>query len=249
MKRAQSRAELADAPQSRSARTRLFFKHEDAMADFLGLTEKQDLERADEDKIRALDKAIVNILKGEPVGHDGRKNAINTVNYKIDRSPIDEAKKEGYFTTMLQGDFLGTKDVKTTQPAATPIQEQKVIESMQEIPTTPKPKKSDTGDAYPSDPKFDNLRNSSIEMAEVENNANIEQIIVTPKTNSSREYALVEVAQTPQGFVNRYEFQTKTGGSSAAAMYYYLQSGPYFATKQEAINAGLTSLRSSAKKF
>ena len=240
----------ADSRQARSAATRSYGSWVEKAEKFLGRTNEPG--DYDFQYLRDFNRDLTAILMGAPLGVDyaEARRQQNTVVYDIDRKLIDKVREEAKgIENFTELDWLGTKDVKTTQPAAAPIQEQKVIESMQEIPTTPKPKKSDTGDAYPSDPKFDNLRNSSIEMAEVENNANIEQIIVTPKTNSSREYALVEVAQTPQGFVNRYEFQTKTGGSSAAAMYYYLQSGPYFATKQEAINAGLTSLRSSAKKF
>ena len=143
--RAQSRSENADSNQSRSAATRLFWKHEDAMTDFLGLpqggfdTETQT--KAEKDKIRALDRAISNILKGEPVGHDymSRENAINTVNYKIDRSLIDKAKKEGFLTDISQSNYLETKDVKPaqdniqeTQPAATPTQDN-IQESTTEV--------------------------------------------------------------------------------------------------------------------
>jgi hypothetical protein len=116
--RAQDRAENADAPQSKSAATRLFWKTEEAMEDFLGLTEKQDnLERADSDKIRALDKAIRNVLNGEPVGHDyfSPENFINTVNYKIDRSLIDKARKDNFLLQSRRRSYLETKDVKPIQ--------------------------------------------------------------------------------------------------------------------------------------
>jgi hypothetical protein len=120
--RAQDRAENADAPQSKSAATRLFWKTEEAMEDFLGLTEKQDnLERADSDKIRALDKAIRNVLNGEPVGHDyfSPENFINTVNYKIDRSLIDKARKDNFLLQSGRRSYLETKDVKPIQESRT----------------------------------------------------------------------------------------------------------------------------------
>jgi hypothetical protein len=116
--RARDRAENADAPQSKSAATRLVWKAEEAMEDFLGLTfeeyEAEVNKPRDQNRVGKLQRAINNILRGEPVGHDifSPENFRNTVNYKIDRSLIDKARKDNFLLQSGRGSYLETKDVK-----------------------------------------------------------------------------------------------------------------------------------------
>jgi hypothetical protein len=119
------RAENADAPQSKSAATRLFWKTEEAMEDFLGLTfeqyEAEVNKPRDQNRVGKLQRAIDNILRGEPVGHDyfSPENFRNTVNYKIDRSLIDKARKDNFLLQSGRGSYLETKDVKPIQESRT----------------------------------------------------------------------------------------------------------------------------------
>ena len=122
--------------QIRSAATRLFYKLEEGMEDFLGLTFEQyqtEIQKPrDQDRVGKLRRALDNILRGEPVGHDtSRENAINTVNYKIDRSLIDKAKKNNLLKQMDRGSYLQTKDVKPIQTSP-----KKKKKAQKKLPTT-----------------------------------------------------------------------------------------------------------------
>ena len=227
MEMSQRKGMNADTRQARSAATRSYGAFLDKADVFLDIDNYPGIEESNKRR-RNFQADLTAILMGAPTGVNFAEASRqrNTVEYNINRKVVDKIQKDAEgLDNFLPIDFLGTKDVKTTQEVAAPTQE---------TPTTPRPKSPDT---------------DKDTIDEVEDNANIEQVIVTPETKSSRESALVEVAETPKGFVNRTEFQTKSGGFGGAAMYYSLQNGPYFDTKQEAINNGLAELRDAVKNY
>lgn len=149
-------------------------------------------------------------------------------------------------------DAIETYRQKESVPTAPAIEETKQDNLLQDpdtsiTPTTLKKKRDPDKSMYPDDERFNDLRENERKIAEQENALNVEEVIASDIWKGTR--AKIGVAKTPKGYITTTDYWGRTGGRSNANIVFYVEQGPFYPTKQAAINQGIDQLRETASKY
>lgn len=111
-------------------------------------------------------------------------------------------------------------------------------------PTTLREKEDPNETMYPDDERFDALREDHRKIVEEENALNIE--LVNASNKAAR--AEIQIAKVPEGYIMKIDYQGRISGLGDPNLVFSVEKGPFYPTKQEAINVGIDRIRDFARR-